>query len=188
VKFAYSFKLFITGTLKKVWFYLPPLVLDPFDIAERVFGINWIPPNWLAWTLFALGWVVAGAKTYHELRESKLKLEARLDDRKRNREIRESLGEYLERGRELMRLCTNEKSPPPDDEANQWADEVEQFLHSQLDSSYVSRFRSSAGLPLSANSIFSLEHRNLWAGIHVRVARLTEFITELSVPQSAFVK
>ena len=127
-----------------------------------------------------IGFLVAGGLTYHELRGEKLKTESILENRQRNREIREKLGDYLERGREWLIQCSNEKAPPPEDNAEQWANDVEQFLASHLDNSYISRFRSSAGLPLTANSISSYQHRQLWAGIHVRLSRLTEFITELS--------
>ena len=95
-------------------------------------------------------------------------------------DIREHLGQLLFEGQELQRQCGNEKEPAPTAQAQEWADKTEGYLAENLGESYIARFRSSAGLPMAANSISSLDHRNLWAGLHVRLARLTQFVEELS--------
>lgn len=63
-----STKLFIWGIIKRIYWVLPTLILDPFDLAKRIFNINYDLPRWSVWTLFVLGWLVAGILTYHELR------------------------------------------------------------------------------------------------------------------------
>ena len=70
-----SISFFLSGTLKRVQWYLPPLLLDPFDIAERLFKVNYPPPQWLAWFLFGLGWFIAIILTYHELRKQNMALD-----------------------------------------------------------------------------------------------------------------
>ena len=66
----------------------------------------------------------------------------------------------------------------PEDECQGWADEVETFLKSKLDSSYVSRFRSSAGVPLTT-MINTTKHPDLWKGMHTRNFQLSKFLEEL---------
>jgi len=73
MEFFKSASKFLIGTVKRVQWYLPPLLLDPFDIAERVFRMTYFIPQWVAWTLFALGWLVAMLLTYHELRMQTIK-------------------------------------------------------------------------------------------------------------------
>ncbi|MBI4283123.1 MAG: hypothetical protein HY663_01475 [Chloroflexi bacterium] len=69
----------ICGTIKRVQWYLPPLLLDPFDVVERLWGVSYPIPQWVAWALFGLGWFVAIVVTYHELRMQKIVLERRLE-------------------------------------------------------------------------------------------------------------
>jgi ElaB/YqjD/DUF883 family membrane-anchored ribosome-binding protein len=99
--------------------------------------------------------------------------------KKRMREIRKRLGEFLGRGQQLMALCANEKIPPPNKEANEWAEETEKYLGHNLGPEYIARFRSGAGMPLTASSIVELGHRNLWSELNVRVYRLEQFLSEL---------
>ena len=67
--------LFLCGVLKRAIWYVPPLLLDPFDVAERVFKVDWIAPQWLALSLFLSGWAIAIVLTYHELRIQNVSLE-----------------------------------------------------------------------------------------------------------------
>jgi len=96
------------------------------------------------------------------------------------RAIRVKMAEFIKEGLALTRRCANESEPPPTEEADEWAARTESFLRTNLDESYVARFRSSSGLPLWATSINSAPHRKLSTGIHVRLARLNQFLEELS--------
>jgi len=102
----------------------------------------------------------------------------RLDDRAKRKQIRERLGQFLGRGRELQLQCGDESKPPPSKETEHWATETEAYLRKELGESYVARFRNDAGLPMTGNSIRSIPHRTLWAGIDSRLARLEQFIQE----------
>ena len=53
--------------VKRVWALIPALLLDPFDLYERLFGVNWNPPLWLMWTIFGVGLFVAAWLTYREI-------------------------------------------------------------------------------------------------------------------------
>jgi len=101
-------------------------------------------------------------------------------ERLARRQIREQLAAFVQEGMELRRLCANEGVPPPIQQADEWAMRTEAFLRDKLDESYVARFRNSSGLPLTANSISSIPHRNLWGAIYTRLARLNQFLEELS--------
>jgi len=116
------------------------------------------------------------AQAEHEAAE----LKKQLAGRQSRVAIREALGSLLMEGQELQRRCANEKEAPPSAEAEEWAEKTEACLSEQLDPSYIARFRSHAGIPMAACSISSIEHRNLWAGLQVRLARLTQFVEELS--------
>jgi hypothetical protein len=178
-----SAKLYAKGVLKRLYWLAPTLFLDPFDIAERYFGIMYSPPYWLMWVLMTVGFLIAGGLTYHELRGEKIKQDAKLDLRERNRKLREVLGIYLNEGQVLLRQCLNQKMAPPRDKANDWVKKVEQTLETELNGSYVSRFRSEAGLTQIAIDIQSVYHRDLYGWIHIRLSRLTQMITELSCQQ-----
>lgn len=83
-------------------------------------------------------------------------------------------------GRNLQGRCSDEKQPAPVNETDAWAAEVEKYLADNWGESYVARFRSHAGLPMSATSIESREHRNVWSFLHTRLARLEQFIQEVA--------
>jgi hypothetical protein len=63
-----SIRLFLWGIIKRIYWILPTLILDPFDLAKRIFNINYNMPQWSVWTLFVLGCLIACILTYHELR------------------------------------------------------------------------------------------------------------------------
>lgn len=133
---------------------------------------------WVAVALVSL--VIAQFLAFHGLREQRDKLKKQLDDKSRKRAIREALGEFLEEGRLLQRQCGNERETPPNEEADDWAARTEAYLSEHRGQSYVSRFRSGAGLPMTMNSIASVPHRNVWGYIHIRLSRLQQFIAELT--------
>ena len=70
-----SLRLFVIGILKRIYWILPTLVLDPFDFIERLLNVNYDVPLWAIWTLFTIGWMIAIVLTYHELRMQKVALE-----------------------------------------------------------------------------------------------------------------
>ena len=70
----------------------------------------------------------------------KAEIEKQLNDRERRKKIREALGTFLAEGQNLMLQCSNEKNPPPNDEADEWAYKVEHCLSHELNSSYVAIF------------------------------------------------
>jgi hypothetical protein len=119
------------------------------------------------------------AATERERTEKERALQ-QLDDRAKRASIRDGLGKLMLRGRELQVRCADESQPPPDADADAWDHDAEKYLRAELGDAYVARFRSSAGLPLGATSIQSLPHRQLWGGIVIRLARLDQFIQELS--------
>jgi hypothetical protein len=162
-----SIRYFFWGMLKRFYYWLPFVVLDIPDLWERYLepfastrlGWELKMPDTLTTILVFASLIWAGVLTYHELRQQKIKLEGQLDDKGKKKKRRETLGVFLEQGQTLKRKCANEKDPPPNEEADTWASEVESYLSDELDDSYISRFRSSAGVPLTANSISSIPHR-----------------------------
>src|SRR5947207_3299198 len=108
-------------------------------------------------------------------------LESGRDSKEARRKLREALGTFLIEGQELQAQCHYVNREPANSEANAWAERVEQFLQDNLDSGHIARFRDGSGLPVGANSISSIPHRQLWSGLRVRLARLSQFIAEIPV-------
>jgi hypothetical protein len=106
-------------------------------------------------------------------------LQALQDSAGKRRATREALGDLLSEGHALIARCSDETTPAPQDEANDWSARVEAVFRGRLDESYVARFHDESGLPLTATSIYSAPHRNLWSAISSRNARLQEFIREV---------
>lgn len=63
-----SFCDLCVGILKRIYWLLPTLITDPFDVLERL-GVYMNVPQWASWLLFYLGLAVAITLTYHELRQ-----------------------------------------------------------------------------------------------------------------------
>src|ERR1700738_420565 len=65
---------------------------------------------------------------------------------------------------------------PPNDDSNAWAQRVETFLLSNLDESYIPRFRDGSNIiPLLPAGMSSRDHSNLYRDLQIRIARLNEF-------------
>jgi len=114
-----------------------------------------------------------------ELRKQTHNLQDRLDQRYRNRAIREELGRFLNEGEGLrQRIFKEPPLPPPETEANDWYNRARQYLLERLDSSYEARFVSTdPGLPISHG--LPKEYERLLGGIERRLVVLRRFIEEL---------
>jgi len=145
------------------------------DKLSAIFGVS--AATTTAWTSsFAVPFLVGVAIFYL----GRLSVGAGVKSHRDKREIREQMALFMEEGRGLMAGCANVESDAPETESNEWAAKVETFLAAKLDNSYIARFRNGSGLPTPATTIWKPSHRNLWGGLHVRLARLQEFIKELS--------
>src|SRR5208283_4419986 len=75
-----STKLFFKGLLKRAYFWIPPIFLDPFDLYRvyirpllpREYQRDIIIPSEWALIAFMLMILFASIMTYHELRKSRL--------------------------------------------------------------------------------------------------------------------
>jgi len=70
-----SLGLLLRGIATRIYWLIPAIMSDPWDLAERWFGIKWNPPVWLGWVLLATGLFIAIFLAYHELRMQKLAFE-----------------------------------------------------------------------------------------------------------------
>ncbi|MGA3325808.1 MAG: hypothetical protein ABSF45_15150 [Terriglobia bacterium] len=89
------------------------------------------------------------------------------------------LTQYIEQGQELIRRCRTQQELVPPADAQAWATQVEQSIEQILDASYISRFRSSVGMPMRAAYWPNLDNRQVDGFCYVRVYRLQEFVDEL---------
>ena len=64
-----SFGTFTFGIFTRMYWLLPSLASDPFDIAERWLGMNYDAPQWLFWVLLGVGLFVAAFLTYNDVKQ-----------------------------------------------------------------------------------------------------------------------
>ena len=119
------------------------------------------------------------------LREQTVLLQKRLDavpggaDSERRRQVRDALGEFLQRGTALMSECKDYEKPPPEEAAEEWFTKLIGYLESELGTAYVARVNDGGSAPVGYMSQH-VEHDKLYNGIRVRVFHLQEFLKELS--------
>jgi hypothetical protein len=114
--------------------------------------------------------------------EARLNTESKDNNQENRKNIRVALGRFLPAAGSLMDLCRNVTISPPNDDANAWGQQVEAFLLSNLDESYISRFRDGSNImPLHPVGGLPQDHLNLWCSMRIRMVRLQEFIKELSI-------
>jgi hypothetical protein len=68
MEFGKSFVSFVWGITKRLYWLLPSLLSDPFDIAERWFRLNYDAPPYLVWILIGIGFFIAALLEYHSVR------------------------------------------------------------------------------------------------------------------------
>jgi hypothetical protein len=64
----HSFRSLCWGVIKRLYWIIPGLVTDPFDVLERLLGVHMNVPPSISWILVGLGFLVAVLLTYHEER------------------------------------------------------------------------------------------------------------------------
>lgn len=131
-----SLLLFLWGVVRRFWFWLPPLLLDPMDAAERLFGVIYEVPQVVGWSLFGVGLFVAALFTYHDERMRSERLADRLADERAPsiplwvaREQQDAvtwLARYFGMGHHLISLRITEEQYP------EWLKQAEQWQGSVL--------------------------------------------------------
>jgi hypothetical protein len=125
--------------------------------------------KWIAVVGFTL--VAAGATGWDLLQKEQ--------GQAHSREVRDKLAQFESAGQTLLQRTYSDAEPPTGDFAR-WASDTEAYLSAELGPSYVTRFRSAAGLPMSGVPIgIQITRLELWSSINSRVARLEQFTTEL---------
>lgn len=116
----------------------------------------------------------------HELKKQVENLNTRLDQRFKNRAVREQLGNFIKEGSAIKRMIS--QNPPvrlPEAEANEWFNRARQYLLTHLDSSYEARFVSPDPGPPISYGLPTKDHENLMSGVQIRLSALRRFIEEL---------
>lgn len=108
--------------------------------------------------------------TISALRQSNLEKQQKLDEKEKRKIIRENLGKFIYEG--SMLLVRLEKDPIIPNEAIQsWVAQVEAFLNSNMDGSFVNDFNSGI-VTMGPQHVVSDEHKRLWGLIHLRMENL----------------
>lgn len=68
MEFLHSSRLFTWGILRRFYWMLPTLLVDPFDLLKTLFGVEYNPPTWIVWAVFSFGLFLAACLAYHEAR------------------------------------------------------------------------------------------------------------------------
>ncbi|MFH1651554.1 MAG: hypothetical protein ABID87_05590 [Chloroflexota bacterium] len=147
----------------------PPWVLMIITLA----GITVLLPNGTFWEIASffilvtvsiigiIGWIIKFRK-----------------DRKRKR-IKTTLVEYLEEGQNIKDKCFVKGQEAPENEANIWTSKVYNYLKDNLGLDYAERFQSHDGLPTGFTTL-SGDKARVASFLRTRIARLTEFLSELA--------
>jgi hypothetical protein len=90
--------LFFKGIFVRIYWLLPALILDPFDLIEKWTRFRYNPPIWIVWLITMIGLVVAVTRTYHAMRMKVIKLEPPvnwIEDHRKKTGAYPPLPEYL---------------------------------------------------------------------------------------------
>jgi cytochrome c-type biogenesis protein CcmH/NrfG len=177
MEFLKSIGLLFIGVLKRLYYLIPSLLSDPFDILERWGKMTYDPPQWLFWVLLAIGLFFAVAMTYNELRTQKRNLEKQVDDKAKKQEIRKALGVFLTEGNQLAII--DEKVEPPKQKVGDWLLRVANYLEENLGNDYKARFFDSSGLPMVFTRLSSLSRVGILSVLNTSNARIQIFLSEL---------
>jgi hypothetical protein len=167
-----------------IWRGVLPLVST--DVSHSV--LNWV----LSFAIYAIGsWAVLFIGSfvfiapYRSWQKVTLIADAekqRADALDNRKGARVELAQFHHGGQILMNRCLDKDAQPPNDAANIWAKNVEEFLTKNLDESYITRFHDGSNIMsvIPTAGPFSQDSLNLWSGLRIRVIRMNEFIKELS--------
>ncbi|OFW33905.1 MAG: hypothetical protein A3J28_18580 [Acidobacteria bacterium RIFCSPLOWO2_12_FULL_60_22] len=110
------------------------------------------------------------------------RLRAELENREKRRGISEWLARALENGNALLTRCVRERcSEDVEKVVNDWDNETATFIQNNLGVAHLARYRDFSGLPLSGVPVgFPLARTGLYNRIRGRLARLNEFLRELT--------
>ena len=150
--------------------------------APTVSALSWQIPIWAALAVIVVRLVLAPYWMHQEDAVKMGQLEDLRLTQDRRRAIRNRLGEFMDRGRELADLAAKQDLPPPETEGNKWLQDLTQFLDNTdgLGPAYVARLNNSNGLPVMHSSIISEPHRKISLGLRFRLARLEQFLQEMA--------
>jgi|SRR5208282_1776645 len=133
------------------------------------------------WSLVPIGLLVV----YRLLRanyEKFVVLENKLARQMTAEEVKQQvklLTDLIDRGQEFIRQCGSSKDLVPREQVGVWAQDAIESVTKTFDSTYISRFESSVGIPMSMAYWPNLENRDVYGYVLVRVYRLQEFVDEL---------
>lgn len=95
--------------------------------------------------------------------------------------IREQLGKFIEDGNAIKIRCEDSALPVPLGDANDWKERVETFLETELDHSYVIRFRDRTGIFQSEIINGNDARVNMWSSFYNFIVRLEQFSQKLPI-------
>lgn len=158
------FGLAISEALKR-WLSRTPLLSSRARRAGVVVGLV------LALYLLFVGTYLVHRETQTEIGQYKLAL----DDRARQRLIRDKLAEYLKWGEDLQRVCADFKQPLPQKAADGWYDETATFIGAHVGASYKEQFMSEIeAQPGMADG--PIDRANLWNRIQIHLIELRKIM------------
>jgi hypothetical protein len=146
-----SFGLLLWGILKRLYYLIPSLLLDPFDFVERWFKLMYKPPEWLFWVLLAGGLFIATFLAYHELR---LRMETKLRPTKQ----KAVLGDFLQEGEVILKKISQLKADDAIALAEDWIKRTHEYLKKELPS-HASIFLSDTGLERVTHLVPRMKNR-----------------------------
>jgi hypothetical protein len=175
-----SARLLLWGILKRSYLLLPSLLLDPFDLYERLFNKPVNIPVLFFYLALVGGVAIAAVLTYHELLERHEDLRKEHEALQGKRRHQDWFGRTLLHGQNLtlaLAAFHEWKLPVPGEFEvwSKWNSEIEDYLSRQFGTGYLARWRMKTDLlPPHPTKV------PLAKAIEQRLEVLEEFIEELA--------
>ncbi len=128
--------------------------------------------------IFAVRLLWAPYWVWQDEKEARNEAEAKIIGAERKREIRVALGTFLTRAQALMTRCANADDSKVPDDVKAWAADLDAFVYTYLDQSYVARLNDWSNIYEVIGP--STPHNGIWNGMRRCTVRLQEFIKEFA--------
>lgn len=134
----------VRRVLGRFYLMLGPLLLDPFDLLDRLFGLQIDAPTWTYWSLFGLGLFTAVALAFHEVRTISAP-----------QALKPTLDSLIGEGESLRLKAGITAEPPPRASFDHWRIRVRHYLEENFEGGYSLGWQESVREGVRAREGFS---------------------------------
>jgi len=157
---------------------IAPIVLDIVGVYQLASGNQFTGvPSWVWFQVAFVFLLIIPFIAFHKVRVKRDELKIQLDDKAKNKKIRECIAEYLTEGNQLAVI--DQSKEPPTQKVLDWVKRVANYLKENLGEDYMASFLDGHGLPIHFTRLSSLPHVDMLSILNTSLARLQQFLAEL---------